>query len=98
MRVPNRTKTEKRLILTLGRHQDSNFEQAKNLGELAETIDSPVPSIQRGVEKALEADLVKKDRRHPDTIIRLTEDGEEAYEHYEALTEVVPGEEKRDYQ
>jgi len=78
MDIPETTKSEKRLILTLGRHQ--NKDEPLNMTELCEKIEQPLQALQRGKPGMVSGGFVNKEREHPATMLTLTESGDELYE------------------
>lgn len=87
MDIPQLTKAEKRIILTLGRHQDG--EEPLNMTELCEAVEEPLQALQRGKPETITRGFIEEKREHPATILRLTEKGEELYDALEVYTEAL---------
>lgn len=87
MEVPGLTKSERRLILALGRYQDE--EESKNMTEVSNEIDEPLQALQRGKPGAEIGGFVESKREHPDTIMMLTDKGQELYDVLENYTEIL---------
>jgi len=81
MSVPVLKKSETRLVLTIGDHQDE--QNPKSLTELADDMDEEIGnklfSLQRG-KSMVDEGYVRVEREHPKAYFYLTEDGQELYE------------------
>jgi len=87
MEIPETTKSEKRLIMTLGRHQTED--EPLIMSELCEQIGEPLQALQRGKPGMIADGFVEEERDHPSTYLKLTEEGENLYEALEKYAEVI---------
>lgn len=86
MKIPQLRKAEKRLILTVGRHQSD--ENPKSMSELATEIEEEIQTMQKG-KSTINENLIEIENAHPKKIIRLSEQGEKVYDLLEKFIVVL---------
>lgn len=87
MEVHTLKSAQKRLIISIGRHQTE--ENPLTMTELGKAVGDNLANIQGGHELLIGSELIDKRKRHPKVFLYLTDKGQELYEALETEQQLI---------